>query len=159
VRSVLDALRDGIGAEALGLFDDDRGDRPTGDDAAPSPASGEPNFWEAFDGLPCAEVDWRSWYRRLRSDGQVESTCSCGQAHRLSGYLIHDRWALLLVTSQTWQPGAAAAVSSSVKLLADKLPPAHKRDPVALELQARLDAEDAGLPAPGAMWWVRKVKR
>ncbi len=124
-----------------------------------SPASGEPNFWEAFDGLPCAEVDWRSWYRRLRSDGQVESTCSCGQAHRLSGYLIHDRWALLLVTSQTWQPGAAAAVSSSVKLLADKLPPAHKRDPVALELQARLDAEDPGLPAPGAMWWVRKVKR
>jgi hypothetical protein len=157
VRSVLDALRDGIGAEALGLFDDDRGDRAE-DAAEASPAAGEPNFWEAFDGLPCAEVDWRSWYRRLRQDGQVESTCSCGQAHRLSGYLIHDRWALLLVTSHTWQPGAAAAVSSSVKLLSDKLPPAHRRDPLAVELQARFDAEDQGQQAPGAMWWVRKVK-
>lgn len=157
---MLDALRDGIGAEALGLFDDDRGDRPSdGDAPGPSPASGEPNFWEAFDGLPCAEVDWRSWYRQLRSEGQVESTCSCGQAHRLSGYLIHDRWALLLVTSHTWQPGAAAAVSSSVKLLADKLPLAHKRDPMAVELQARLHAVDSEPPAPGAMWWVRKVKQ
>ena len=154
---MLDALRDGIGAEALGLFDDDRGDRAE-DAAEASPAAGEPNFWEAFDGLPCAEVDWRSWYRRLRQDGQVESTCSCGQAHRLSGYLIHDRWALLLVTSHTWQPGAAAAVSSSVKLLSDKLPPAHRRDPLAVELQARFDAEAPDQQAPGSLWGGRKVK-
>ena len=159
---MLDALRDGIGAEALGLFDDDRGDRlaADADDAPPARAGGsQPNFWEAFDGLPCAEVDWGSWYRRLRRDGQVESTCSCGLAHRLSGYLIHDRWALLLVTSHTWHTGAAAAVSSAVKLLGDKLPRAHRRDPVAAQFQARLDAEPGEPPAAGALWWVRKVKR
>ena len=163
VSSVLDALRDGIGAEALGLFDDDRGDRPEPDahgapTLAASAGANHPNFWEAFDGLPCAEVDWRHWYHQLRTAGRVESTCSCGSAHRLGGYLIHGRWALLLVTSRSWEPGAVAAISSAIKLLSDKLPPAHKRDPLAQQLKARAEAEDAGLASAGTVWFVRKVK-
>jgi hypothetical protein len=144
---VLDALRDGIGAEALGLFDDDRGDRAADGDAATA-RLGEPNFWEAFDGLPCAEVDWRSWYRRLRSDGQVESTCSCGQAHRLSGYLIHDRWALLLVTSHTWRPGASGRRLVVGEVAGRQAATGPQAGPVALELQARLTPRTPACPRP-----------
>jgi hypothetical protein len=101
VMAVVDALRDGIGAEAVGLFDDDRAQLH----ASSHPA--HPNFWEAFGGLPCLEGDWSSWYLELRTNKRVDTTCACGAGHRLCGYLVHDRWALLVVAHASLIPGAA----------------------------------------------------
>jgi hypothetical protein len=141
VLALLEALRDGLGAQAVGLFDDDR--------AAPS-GQPPPNFWDAFDERPCAEIDWDRWYQELRRDERVETTCGCGGAHHLYGFLIHRRWALLLVAPPVLPSAAAAVIASAVRALADRLPPG--REP----------ADDVPVDRPppsggGLLWWVRKA--
>jgi hypothetical protein len=141
VLALLEALRDGAGAQAVGLFDDDRSD--------PGQTT-PPNFWDAFDERPCADIDWSGWYGELRSQQRVETICGCGAAHHLCGFMIHDRWALLLVAPATLPSGAAAVIASTVRALSDRLPPGRERP--AHELSDRPPADPAG----GLLWWVRK---
>lgn len=153
VVAILDALRGGIGAEALGLFDDDRAQ------LSPLQKDAQLNFWEAFGDLPCIRPDWNAWYRELKANKSVSSPCACGADHRVQGFLIHDRWALLLVADADL--GDAAIVLSSLKALADKLPPARgpSAEPTADDelgagdLPAMLGADAAPL------WWVRKARQ
>jgi hypothetical protein len=155
VAAVLEALREGIGAEALGLFDDDRAE-----DAAFAGAGGL-NFWQAFHDLSCGglaggEGAWSSWYAGLRRDERAETVCGCGQEHKVLGFLIHERWALLVVAPPQLDSGAVAALSSSLKALHEKLPPGKTpeldRDDVPY-----LDRERAGSGAP--VWWVRNSRQ
>jgi hypothetical protein len=140
VLALLEALREGLGAQGVGLFDDDRAE------AGRQP----PNFWDAFDQRPCAEIDWLTWYQALRADGRVETLCGCGGQHHLLGFLIHDRWALLVVAPPSLEAGLAAAIVSSVKALAAHLPPAMKPAHAATE-------EPAPVGGGGLLWWVRKA--
>lgn len=135
----------------MGLFDDDRAERD------PVSGTGSLNFWDGFDERPCAQIDWDSWYRALRQNDRVETTCGCGGQHHLYGFLIHRRWALLLVAPPVLQSAGIAAIASSVRELAAKLPPAK----TAAEWDAitRYDGEAATPPlSTGAppLWWVRK---
>lgn len=141
VVALLEALREGLGAVSVGLFDDDRSDPERGD---PSP----PNFWDAFEGRACAGIDWEVWYRQLRRDQRVETRCGCGADHQLCGFLIHDRWALLVVAPPALHPTGAAAIASSLRALAAKLPPGRPPDPASVTA--------AGSGDPQLMWWVRK---
>ena len=144
VLALLEALREGLGAQGVGLFDDDRAD----------PGRQSPNFWDAFEERPCAEIDWTSWYRGLRQHQRVETTCGCGGNHHLLGFLIHDRWALLIVAPPSLEASVAAAIASSVKALAAQLPPARKPDPhgpPAASIESE-PAEHGG----ALLWWVRK---
>jgi hypothetical protein len=145
VLALLEALREGLGAQGVGLFDDDRAE----ENHQP------PNFWDAFEQRPCAEIDWGSWYRQLRYKGRVETICGCGGEHHLLGYLLHERWALLIVAPPTLQTSVAAAITSSLKALAAQLPPAKKSDPE----QPRDPAEEEPRLSPGSgalLWWVRR---
>lgn len=166
---MLDALRDGVGATAVGLFDDDRGG---GNVATASARPRDPNFWEAFGGgLPCAQVDWSAWYGTLRAEQRVETTCSCGAAHRLHGYLLHQRWVLLLLSPHTLAaPSAAMVVSSALKVLLDMLPPARDRasdeagaeDPLPdpfIDSVAAGKAEGDDAPVSVPLWWVRRARQ
>jgi len=153
VLALLEALRDGLGAASVGLFDDDRADA----DAAAASSRGGLNFWDAFDeGSACAVIDWDGWYRDLRTHGHAATTCACGKAHHLGGFLIHDRWALLVVAPPALVSGGAAAIASSLRALADKLPPA--RTAAEREAIARHDAapDTRHPPAAGPVWWIRK---
>ena len=150
VLALLEALRDGLGAQSLGLFDDDRGD--------PNPESlrGSLNFWDAFEQRPCGAIDWDRWYLELKKNGRVETDCGCGGGHHLSGYLIHGRWALLLVAPVALPSGGATVIASCLKALAAKLPPgktAHERE-AANQYDPRPEAS-AGASG-GPVWWVRK---
>jgi hypothetical protein len=151
VLALLETLRNGLGALGVGLFDDDR--------AGPDPESplGALNFWDAFDEGPCAAIDWDTWYRDMRKHGRVATTCGCGEAHHLCGFLIYDRWALLLVAPPALVSSGAAAIASSLRALADKLPPAR----TAAEREAIAAYEDEPAPsrarADGPTWWVRKL--
>jgi hypothetical protein len=145
VLALLEALRDGLGAQGVGLFDDDRGD--------PSGAASPPNFWDAFEERPCAEIDWDDWYYQLRAHERVETRCGCGAAHHLCGFLIHGRWALLLIAPPALSSSAAAAITSSIRALAAMLPPA--RPPA--EVNPREDRNDRA-PTGGLLWWVPKAR-
>jgi len=147
VTAVLDALREGLGAEAIGLFDDDRAE------SGPGGPRSAVDFWGAFDDLAlgCVNVDWPTWYAELRASESVETACACG-AHRLNGRVIHGRWVLLTVTPAAAAPGAALAVSSALTALAASLPPPRVR--------SGFD-QDAGEARPSAgtpLWWVRKAR-
>lgn len=137
--ALLEALREGLGAVSVGLFDDDRGD--------PGQEPSPPNFWQAFEEQACARIDWDDWYRQLRQDQRVETRCGCGADHQLCGFLIHDRWALLVVAPPTLHAGGAAATASSVRALAEKLPPGRPRDPATVT---------AAAGDPQVIWWVSK---
>ena len=159
VLAVLDALRSGLGAEAIGLFDDDRAETDL-QELSRSPVP--PSFWDAFGELPCAGIDWRPFYLSLKAEGRAEGPCGCGAGHRLQGFMVHGRWALLMVAPPVLIPGAAAVVTSAVKALAEKLPPA--RTPKARQATADLVDVDDGfaeaLPrdrgAGAPLWWVRR---
>lgn len=152
--ALLEALRQGLGAQSVGLFDDDRAD--------PDPDSprGALNFWDAFDQRPCGDIDWDRWYRDLRKHERVDTVCGCAEDHHLRGYLIHRRWALLLVAPLALPSGGATAIASSLKALAAKLPPdrsALERDAVnKYDRQLEPPAGAADGPTGGPVWWVRK---
>jgi hypothetical protein len=142
VLALLEAFRDALGAQGVGLFDDDRGD--------PRGQVSPPNFWQAFeeaDGA-CATIDWARFYEELRRDERVETLCGCGRRHQLYGFLLHGRWALLLIAPPVLPPDAAVAIASSVRALSEKLPPALPPE------RARPDAA----PASGQLWWVGKTR-
>lgn len=145
VLALLQALREGLGAKGVGLFDDDRSD--------PAAHFSPPNFWQAFEEAPCAEIDWDGWYHELRAAGRVETTCGCGGEHHLLGHLIHERWALLLIVPPAISSTAAAVIASSTKALADRLPPGKERDPLSRALD---DPADQTRTA-GPLWWVRRA--
>lgn len=165
VLALLEGLRTGLGAQGVGLFDDDRADL----DVASS-GGGALNFWDAFDRRPCGEIDWEGWYGALRREGRVDTTCGCGGAHRLCGYLLHGRWVLLIIApaglasapaasavASSGGAADAAAVASSLKALAARLPPAmtaHEREAVSKYEGGRGVGGAAAVTPP--VWWVRK---
>jgi hypothetical protein len=158
VLALLETLRNGLGAQGVGLFDDDRAD------PNPDARRSALNFWDAFDERPCAQIDWDSWYQSLRRDQRVETTCGCGGAHHLYGFLIHGRWALLLVAPPALPPDGVAAIASSLKALTATLPPAktaaewdaiarYEGDPESPTTRATTSATTTDRP----LWWVRKL--
>lgn len=157
VMALLEALRNALGADAVGLVDDDRAD-PDLDSPAGTNAL---NFWEAFDRQPCDEIDWDQWYRQLRTTERAQITCGCPGAHHLHGFLIHARWALLLVAPPLLDPSAVVAIASSLRALADRLPPARSAEEA--EQIARYDSaeDDPSTSAPTTTdpraLWVRKL--
>jgi hypothetical protein len=97
----------------------------------------------------------------LKDQGRVETSCACGAGHKVHGFLIHDRWALLMVTPAVLAAGSAAAIASGVKALAEKLPPAKKSDPNPVPVP-EAEGDDLLGPRPGAIappvWWVRPTR-
>jgi hypothetical protein len=154
VEAILDALRRAVGAEALGLFDDDRVD------ASPRQKDARLNFWEAFGDLPCVQLDWNHWYAQLKAHKSVTTPCACGAGHRVQGFLLHDRWALLLVSPAALDEGAAATILSAMKALADKLPPAMgpSAEPVFEDDLAASDVSTLAGADAAPVWWVRKIR-
>jgi len=148
---LLEALRMGFGADAAGLFDDDRADGA--DDARP----GAINFWDSFGERGCAPLDWESWYRTLRAEGHVDGACRCGGAHLLHGSIINGRWVLMVIVPPELPNGGQAAVASSLRALSDRLPPAmtpaERRQ---MELARELDEAVPRTPTDAPVWWIRK---
>jgi|GEM_PF-3525653 len=150
---LLEALRMGFGADAAGLFDDDRAE--PGDDGR----AGAINFWDSFGARTCGPTDWDSWYAALRAQGHVDSACRCGETHRLYGSMINGRWALLVVVPAALPSGGAVAIASSLRALSQRLPPAMTAEERRqLELARELDeaVPAARTPTDAPVWWIRK---
>jgi hypothetical protein len=70
IQSAIDALKVGVGATAIALFDDDEARIHA---STTMPAT---DFWSAFGRMTCLRVDWQRWYRTLRSVRHHEVTCA-----------------------------------------------------------------------------------
>lgn len=154
IRVVLDALRDSVGALAVGLFDDQRG---------LGASQAEPvSFWDAFPDLdlPCLKVDWADFYARLTAEGEARATCTCGREHRLSGSLLHTRWVVLVVAEGAPARPQAGLVASTLQILATLLP--ARRAPVSESWLGLGHPQDDASVRPGAggppVWWIRKPR-
>jgi hypothetical protein len=148
LESTLGALKEGIGAEAVAVFDDDR---------AGIYISGEASlaaFWDAFRTMPCLEVDWGSWYRDLRGSKRLATRCRCGRGHALFSFLIHERWALLVVAGGPLVPGAESVMASAAHVIAGLLPATRVKVPPGG------GRGGGGGPGPARvgipLWWVLK---
>ena len=75
----------------------------------------------------------------------------------MRGFLIHGRWALLLVAAPTMNPLGAATITSSLRALADRLPPARTPEERALLRRYEADAESPPAAAAHPGHWVRKL--
>lgn len=149
---LLEALRHGFGADAAGLFDDDRsdleGERP-----------GAINFWDSFGERACTPADWEGWYRTLRAEGHVDSACRCGGPHLLHGSMINGRWVLLVIVPPELPNGGQVTIASALRALSDRLPPAMTPDERRqMELARELDeaVPAARTPTDAPVWWIRK---
>jgi len=149
--ALLEALRNGFGADAAGLFDDDRADFEA------SERPGAINFWDSFGERGCAPADWEGWYQTLRVKGQIDSACRCGGPHHLHGSMINGRWVLLVVVPPVLPSGGQAAVASSLRALSDRLPPAMTpEERRQMELARELDEAVPPTPTDAPVWWIRK---
>jgi hypothetical protein len=113
VVELLQALKLGVGARAVGVYDDDLGRLH---------ASSEPSaeaFWSegvAVHRCLLQKVDWDGWYRELCWAKHRREQCDCAGQHALHGLFIHGRWSLLVVTVGA-VPSVAPALMMSVALL------------------------------------------
>lgn len=147
IRDVLAALKHGIGAAAVGIFDDDRTRMYLSSEASPTV------FWDSLRAMPCLKVDWPSWYRELRGTKRRSAGCGCSGAHAVHGLLLHERWILLVVAGGPLFPGAESVMSSAAGLIAGLLPAVRVKLPSP-------GAGGRGGPAPARLGiplrWARK---
>lgn len=80
------------GVRAITLFDGDLAALYATSEKSPEA------FWGIFATSPCWSFDREAWHRDLRSRGGITShECTCGGHHTCDGYLIHDRWILMIM--------------------------------------------------------------
>src|SRR6185436_17518115 len=114
VEEILLALKEGLGAVAVGVFDNDR---------ATIYLSSEPSaaaFWERLRELTCLELDWGAWYQALRESRHLTTSCSCG-AHGVHSLVLHERWVLMVVARAPLVTVTDLVMVSAAKVLAPLL--------------------------------------
>ena len=121
VQETVGALKGGIDASAIALFDDDRVRIYASTETPPDA------FWNVFDGMTCLQVNWKAWYRELRANRQQKAMCTCDGRHVLYGVVVHERWILLVVARGTQVPGVESVFSSTATVLSRLLPTQRAR--------------------------------
>jgi hypothetical protein len=105
-------------------------------------------FWDIFSTSPCWSFDHDAWQRELRSrGGSVCHECTCRIRHTADGYLLHDRWIVLIMFEASMPSETLEYVSVIPILLKDLLP---KTRPRRRGGTGPLHAS-VGIP----VWWVR----
>lgn len=148
VRQVVLALKDGIGATAVGVFDDDRGEMYETSEASPKA------FWNILRGIACSR-NWGAWYRDLRSAKHLEAGCSCLAQHTLHAFLLFERWVILVLVEGRPAPYADAVMASAMRQFG-KLLSSKRVKAVSPKGGSRGGGggEEPRLGIP--LWWVKK---
>jgi hypothetical protein len=155
IMRTLGALQEGVGAEAVAVYDMDLFRLHV--TSGPSPEA----FWESVRSLHCLKVDWPQWYRELGWQKHLRADCACDRRDAVHGLLIHNRWALLVVARGPLQPGAEGAMFSYALMLSRLLPavrlrrvrrggrgPEHTRVGATLRWVLRMQCERRSRPGP-----------
>ena len=149
VEEILLALKEGLGAVAAGVFDDDR---------ATIYLSSEPSaaaFWERLRELTCLELDWGIWYQALRESRHLTTSCSCG-GHGIHSLVLHERWVLMVIARGPLVAVTDLVMGSAARVLAPLLASVRvKLTPPDLDSGGE-GPEGARLGMP--LWWVRKAQ-
>jgi hypothetical protein len=149
IKALLTALKAGIEAEAVAVFDARRGDLHASSEATSA------TFWNAFGTSVCWDVDWGDWDRELLASKRSLVSCGCGN-HSVEARLIHERWVLLVLADGPLVTGAGSVVSHAVRILARLLP--ARREGGALPPSGGGRGVGGSGPAEhgGAAWWIRR---
>jgi hypothetical protein len=149
IKSLLVALKAGIEAEAVAVFDARRGDLHASSEATSA------TFWNAFGTSVCWDVDWGDWDRRLLTSMRSLVSCGCGN-HSVEARLIHGRWVLLVLADGPLVTGAESVVSHAVRILTRLLP--ARGEGGALPPSGGGRAGGAASPVEPELpaWWIRR---
>ena len=142
---LLNALEEGIEARAVGLFDASRGRLHA---ASTIPTH---DFWDAFDGVDCLNVDWGDWDRELLMEGRTRVPCGCGR-HAVGAYLVQGRWALIVFEDGPLITGAEAVIANAFKILHGLLPARRAKNESASPEGGGANPGEGGIP----IWWARR---
>jgi hypothetical protein len=150
IRALLEALKAGIEAKVVGIFDGARAWLHSSSEKSPG------TFWSGFNELGCLRADWGAWDRELLETGRARVDCQCG-AHAIDAFLFHNRWILIVLANGDLVTGAETVILHALDVLKQLLPARPIR---------RSSAPPAGSgPAGGGqgpaelgipVWWIRK---
>jgi len=143
ITALLGALKEGIEARAIGLFDVRHGELRAANTVRTS------GFWDAFAGIDCLEVDWGDWDRELLVSKRAVVRCACSR-HFVEAYLIHERWALIVLASGPLPSWAEAVIAHALALTTEMLPAG--RGASAQARGAASGTAELGIPT----WWSRR---
>jgi hypothetical protein len=147
---LLTALKEGIDAAAIGVFDGRRGDMHASSEMTLAA------FWDTFSANDCWDVDWGDWDRELLTAKRAAVSCGCG-GHSVLAFLIHDRWALLVLARGSLITGAGAVVVTAVKILTRLLPATRSKGSVLPPYGGGRGGGGSGPAELGIpVWWVRR---
>jgi hypothetical protein len=145
---IVAALKAGVGAAAVGVFDDDCAVM-----YATSEAS-DKAFWNTLRGIGCMR-NWGGWYRDLRSAKHLVATCACVPEHAIHAHLIHERWVVLVLFEGSPAAFSDAVMASAFRLLERFLGAKrvkHGTPPRGPRGGGGGEAARLGIP----LWWVRR---
>jgi hypothetical protein len=152
INAVLEALKTGIDAIVVGIFDGGRGWLHASSEKSPG------TFWDSFHEIPCLEADWGDWDRELLASAYARVDCRCG-THRIEAFMFHKRWILIVLSASRFVVGADRVVAHVLEILKHLLPAA----PV-----GRLPSPPVGGGSTGGgqgpaelgipVWWIRDGK-
>lgn len=142
VRESLRRIKVLMGLRAIALFDDALTNLYATSEDSPDA------FWNIFPMSPCWSFDREAWHRDLRSrNGEVCHECTCNVRHIAKGYLIHDRWIVMIMLEEA-QPLEAIERTWLIPVVLRDLPPK-------LSVRRRGGAEPLHASVGIPVWWVR----
>jgi len=115
VKALLDAVKDGVEATAVGIIDGGRGWLHLSSERSPG------SFWAAFTRLDCLRGAWGEWDQELLASGAAGILCRCG-GHSVQTRMVHTRWILVVLCEGPLVAGAEKVVEHAAQVLQGLLP-------------------------------------
>ena len=150
IRALLEALKTGIEAKVVGIFDGARSWLHSSSEKSPG------TFWSGFNELRCLRADWGDWDRELLETGRARVDCQCG-AHAVDAFLFHNRWILIVLANGSLVTGAETVIFHALDVLKQLLPARRVRRSPAPPAGSGPGGGGQGPAELGIpVWWIRK---
>ena len=151
IKALLEALKGGIEATAVGVLDGARAWLHASSENSPG------TFWAELNVLACLRPDWDSWEKDLMRLGRARVDCRCGR-HFVESFSIRGLWVVIVLGTDALAAGAEQVVMHALPILARLLPAAGSKTSPAPPAGGSGGGDGGQGPAELGIpvWWIRK---
>jgi hypothetical protein len=148
VKALLEALKSGLEAMVVGIFDGAKAWLHASSEKSPG------TFWAAFNTIHCLRADWGEWDRKLIETRSVRVDCRCG-THAVEAFMFNRRWILIVLADRPLITGAGKVIEHALDILQQLLPTGRtgrSPPPLSGEPGEGQGPTELGIP----VWWIRR---